>query len=111
MADVTGTVYAEDGGARYPLRLPLRALATLQAEFGEDVFQRLNEGKALNFALVVRGIELAVSAGNPGLSPQEVAALTDRIGNVDLFGRLVTAAFPAPAEGAPGNGRKPKAAA
>jgi len=113
MADVTGTIYAEADGVRYPLRLTLRALAALQGQFGLDCLQKLSAETAaqFDFALAVRGIELGIEAANPSMTPQDVAKLTDRIATVQLFAELFAAAFPAPAKEAAGNGRRPKAAA
>jgi len=113
MADVTGTVYAEADGARYPLRLTLRALAALQAQFGVDCLQRMGgaaDGQ-FDFGMAVRAIELGLEACNPSLQPAEVARLTDRIATVDLFAALIAAAFPDPESKPSGNGRRPKAAA
>jgi hypothetical protein len=117
MADITGTIQVRDGAVQYPARLTMRGFATLQAEFGKDWLTRLQAVTTagdIDFALAVRGIELAISAANPSLPPDQVAAITDRVGTVTLFAALVAAAFPDEQEKAApasGNGKGPRRAA
>ena len=117
MADITGTIHVKDGGIQYPARLTMRAFATLQAEFGKDWLTQLQAVKNagdIDYALAVRGIELAIAAANPSLSAEQVSALTDRVGTLTLFAALVAAAFPEAQESAAstsGNGKRPSRAA
>lgn len=115
MADVTGTVYAEHNGARYPLRLTMRSIGVLQHEFGKDVIARIQQGNIANieFDIFVRAIELSLANCNPSMDPKEVAKVTDDIGTIDLFTALFEGLFPGEDEGdeegpAEGNGKRPK---
>lgn len=97
MADVTGTVYAEHNGARYPLRMTLRVVAVMQREFGIDVIDRIQQGNIANFdfGVVVRAIELSLENSNPSMDPKEAARITDDIGTIELFTALFEGLFPA----------------
>lgn len=127
MADVTGTVYAEGNGARYPLRLTLRAVAALQGEFGMDVLERMQklDVATFDFNIIVRVIELSLGAANPSLEPKDVCRIADEIGSFELFAEVLAGLFPDAENGteddaggdrvdgkaAPGNGKRPKRAA
>ena len=117
MADVTGTVYAEHNGARYPLRLTMRSMGALQREFGKDIIARIQQGNIadFDFDLIVRSIELSLANCNPSMDPKEVAKVTDDIGTIELFSALFEGLFPAEAEEdeapASGNRKRPKRAA
>jgi len=101
MSEITGVIHVEDGGQRIPLRLSMRAIAELQTEFGRDCLTRMDGAGAgdFDFALAVRAIELAIGQCNRDLGKGEIAALADRVGSIELFTRLIVAAFPPPPEG------------
>ena len=110
MADVTGTVHVDHGGKRFALRLTMRALAELQAEFGQDLGGISSQGEAAfpNMAPLLRMIELALIKGQPEMSPETARDLADDMltRDIGLVQKVLAAAFPS----VPGAARPPKAA-
>jgi hypothetical protein len=103
MADITGTVHADHGGKRYALRLTMRGLAELQAEFGQDLggITTHGEGAFPNMAPILRLVELSLRKGQPDMSPETAADLADEMLTADIaiVQRILTAAFPSVAGG------------
>jgi len=112
MADITGALSVEHNGTRYMLRLTMRGIAQLQAEFGRDIAGVLSgeAGAIPDFAAILRIVEVALQKGQPGMIASEVAAVADDMATPDLVGRIVAAAFPDAEAQAVGNGKRPKAA-
>jgi hypothetical protein len=104
MADITGSLTVEHGGRSYSLRLTMRGLASLQAEFGNSLGGMLDgEANAIpNFALLLRIVEVAL--GNVDDKEQVADALLSD--DVTIVERIMAASFPALVDGASGNGKR-----
>jgi hypothetical protein len=81
-------------GTHYRLWLTMRAVATLQDEFGQDLapIVNLREGDLPHFGACLRVVELALKRHHPDAGPD----IADDLFSADptLFGRLIQAAFP-----------------
>ena len=116
MADVTGTVREEYAGNEYRMRLTWRSIATLQAEYGNNVSGLLDGTAGDNppFAPMLDIISLALQKGEK-MEASRADDLADEMltANPDLLERVLKTAFPdAVVEGAKsGNAKRPRRSA
>ena len=111
---MTGAVQVKHGGVSYQLRLTMRGIAELQAEFGRDIAGLLSgrDGDIPDFNAVLRLIEVALLKGTPSIDATTTSIVAEDIATIELVGKVVQAAFPE-AGSAEGNVRRagsPKAA-
>lgn len=108
MADATGTIRETFGGETYELRLTMRGIAALQAEFGKNIAGLLDDTAEgfPDFAPLLALVSTALQKGS-GMTKEAADDLSDEMLTADpqLVGRVIHAAFP---EQAVGNGKKPR---